>query len=624
MSNGEFHSKPLCSSFGSIVLAMVAGGLSLAAIVPTTIQDFHLPGTQIGDVSPGVIVTADNCIACHGAYDAQSEPYSNWHGSLMGQAGRDPLFFAQMATANQDVANVGYYCLRCHVPLSFTTGHAYQPDGSTLDYTDRDGVNCHFCHAMVDPIYRPGISPPEDINVLASLAEVPQFYGDSMFVLDHTGSRRGPRSDSAALHEFVPSPFHQTGEFCGTCHDVGNVCIDRQPNGTYSYNQLDQPTPNPDPHGQFPLERTYTEWKLSAFANGGVDMGGRFGGSGPTTVRSCQDCHMPVVTGKACSFGPVRSDLKRHDFAGATAWVLEIIKQYYAGDPEVDPVALEAGKTKAIDMLQRAASLELRQTAGTLRVRVINESGHKLPTGHIEGRRVWANVRFFDAGDALIREYGHYDAAEAELDEASTRVYEMHVGLSPAAAALTGYPPGVTTHMALADTIEKDTRIPPRGFNQAAYAAAGAPAVGITYADGQYWDDQVFALPAGASRTEVTVNYQTATRHYIEALFHGNTSDAWGQILHDLWLQTDKGPPIPMVTHSLVLGPFRLGDLNCDGVVTVSDIGPFVLALTDSAGYAAQFPGCTVHHADINQDGAATVGDIGPFVSLLTGRGESH
>lgn len=61
------------------------------------------------------------------------------------------------------------------------------------------------------------------------------------------------------------------------------------------------------------------------------------------------------------------------------------------------------------------------------------------------------------------------------------------------------------------------------------------------------------------------------------------------------------------------------GDMNCDGVISVSDIGGFVLALTNPAGYAAQFPNCSLLHADTNGDGMVSVGDIGPFVRLLTG-----
>ncbi|MDX2197982.1 MAG: hypothetical protein SF069_03305 [Phycisphaerae bacterium] len=62
-----------------------------------------------------------------------------------------------------------------------------------------------------------------------------------------------------------------------------------------------------------------------------------------------------------------------------------------------------------------------------------------------------------------------------------------------------------------------------------------------------------------------------------------------------------------------------VGDLNCDGIVSVGDIGAFVLALTDPAGYAAQFPQCEPDNGDVNADGNVTVGDIGGFVTLLTG-----
>lgn len=62
-----------------------------------------------------------------------------------------------------------------------------------------------------------------------------------------------------------------------------------------------------------------------------------------------------------------------------------------------------------------------------------------------------------------------------------------------------------------------------------------------------------------------------------------------------------------------------VGDMNCDGAITVSDIGPFVLALTNPAQYAIDFPGCDLNNGDINNDGAVTVSDIGPFVALLTG-----
>lgn len=62
-----------------------------------------------------------------------------------------------------------------------------------------------------------------------------------------------------------------------------------------------------------------------------------------------------------------------------------------------------------------------------------------------------------------------------------------------------------------------------------------------------------------------------------------------------------------------------VGDVNCDGLVSVSDIGAFVLALTDPVGYSVQFPDCDINLADTNGDGIVSVGDIGAFVQLLVG-----
>ncbi|MGE3182317.1 MAG: LamG-like jellyroll fold domain-containing protein [Phycisphaerae bacterium] len=60
------------------------------------------------------------------------------------------------------------------------------------------------------------------------------------------------------------------------------------------------------------------------------------------------------------------------------------------------------------------------------------------------------------------------------------------------------------------------------------------------------------------------------------------------------------------------------GDMNCDSIVSVSDIGAFVLALTNPTGYEQQFPCCNIMSGDVNEDGFITVSDIGPFVALLT------
>ncbi len=182
-------------------------------------------------------------------------------------------------------------------------------------------------------------------------------------------------------------------------------------------------------------------------------------------------------------------------------------------------------------------------------------------------------VRLRDASGALLREDGGYDPISAELQEHDTIVYERAVGLSDAAAAATGQTPGRTTHMALADTIVKDTRIPPRGFTNATYAAAGALAVGRRYADGQFWDDARFWIPSAAVTAEVRVLCQTVTHHYVEALCDANRTDHWGQTLHTLWEESGRAAPITMASAMIALNGFLRGDFNGNGLLDRADAG---------------------------------------------------
>jgi hypothetical protein len=511
-------------------------------LAPVDLEDFHVPGTQMGDVQLTSFMRPWDCAACHGASNMPAAPTPTWSTSLMSVAGRDPLFFAQLTTANQDVPGVGYYCLRCHVPMSIVTGHAADPTGDSLTDFDKDGVTCHFCHALVDPVTHDG-APDGDAPILASLADRPASYGNSQFVLDPKGLRRGPYRDAGALHPYTGSPFHRSADLCGTCHDVGNVAVDRV-DGGYGYNAPKQRAANANPTAQFPLERTYSEWKLSAFGRGGVDMGGRFGGPGAKVVSTCEDCHMPREEAKGCVFEPPRIDLARHDFAGASAWVLDIVS--LREGTKVDQPALARGHVNAVSMLQRAATLTLERAGTDVRVRVQNESGHKLPTGHIEGRRVFLNVIFTDAQEKVLAEHGGWSPMTGDLTGLPTTVFEMIIGLTAEAAKQTGLPPGPTTHMSLADVVVKDNRIPPRGFTVAAYEAVGAGAVPSTYADGENWAEVPFSVPKGATHVKARLLYQTVTREYVEALVNGNKTNGWGKELESLWLQTDRDPPITM------------------------------------------------------------------------------
>lgn len=63
------------------------------------------------------------------------------------------------------------------------------------------------------------------------------------------------------------------------------------------------------------------------------------------------------------------------------------------------------------------------------------------------------------------------------------------------------------------------------------------------------------------------------------------------------------------------------GDLNCSGGVDFDDIDPFVLSLSDPAGYESQYPNCNIARGDINGDGSVDFDDIDPFVECIANGG---
>ncbi len=62
-----------------------------------------------------------------------------------------------------------------------------------------------------------------------------------------------------------------------------------------------------------------------------------------------------------------------------------------------------------------------------------------------------------------------------------------------------------------------------------------------------------------------------------------------------------------------------IGDMTCNGITDAFDVEAFALALTDPAGYHAQYPNCDVSNGDINGDGTVDAFDIEPFVQALLG-----
>ena len=532
------------------------------SVLATTQQDFIIPGTQPGHLTTDIPPSAD-CNTCH------SQPiYDRWRGSMMSQAGRDPLMWSALYVANIDAPQSGEYCLRCHTPKGWLEGRSQPADGSALQPGDLlNGVACAVCHRLVDP--RPSTldeAAAIDKAIRSALLNpVPlDFVGSAAMIVDPQDRRRGPFSLGLALpyHPAYQTDFlQQTGDaitrsrLCGSCHNVSNPALSWDAGRNQFWpNTLNAPAPVFDTQLLFPVETTFDEWLFSDYARGGV-YAPTFAGSKPDgIVKTCQDCHMPRSSGTAAdaAFNPVTRDcltsgcLPVHTFVGGNTWTPALLQNPdWRLNAVSDSAFLQETSLQAGNMLRKAASmtvtLTLSDTAQLATVRVFNQTGHKLPSGYAEGRQMWLNLKAYDANRQLIYESGVYSPTSGQLArDADIKVYEVKQGLTPELAALLLKPAGESFHFLLNNSVIKDNRIPPRGYTQALYNRPGLRPVGAVYADGQYWDDTHYRLPLDTARLLVTLYYQTSSKEYIDFLRKNGGVD--GLSLGALW-DSLKSPP---------------------------------------------------------------------------------
>jgi len=595
-------------------LAILAAGTSSVLAI-----DFTPAGTQPG---PHGVLPASDCKSCHGAAEAAQAPsiaWNTWAGSMMAHATRDPIFWAALDVANADVPGVGDYCLRCHAPSAWMDGRVVKDGaGGTLaggangcallgDHDDEDefqrdfsGISCHLCHRQTEAGPTGQVARRENANLWIdddSCGGQPCRYGPYQY---------SEADVTTPPHAAASSEFVKRSEFCGTCHDVTTPITDTGPLRTLrNASGVDTGIP-------FPVERAYSEWKSSAYADRLFADG--FAEYEPRTQadrygQTCQACHMRSssdASAVACNYGSSRTgNLPMHEFAGANTWALRLIRDLYGPALGTDRVeAIDRSIQLARQMLAASGTVQpsiVSFAGNTLqaRVRVTNLSGHKLPTGYSEGRRMWLEVAAYANGSAVpFWRSGTYDAATAVLSDgdAPVKVYEVKHGRWDAAAN-GGAGACVTTdasgdeqfHFVLNDCIAKDNRIPPLGFRggtnpELAPVAATYPqttpgsGVLVNYDDVNY----TIAVPPGTAtpiEVRATLRHQVASRDYIEflrdeaarvsvpsetamcaaqrpgGLTTGPRNQRRADFLYDLWTSSGRSPPEPVATGSAQTAP---------------------------------------------------------------------
>ena len=449
--------------------------------------DVQQPGTQPFQAT--LLGGVSNCDGCHGYYDQAVEPTENWMGSMMAQAGRDPVFWAALAIANSDFPGAGDYCIRCHSPRGWHEGRAGQTDGSQLiSNVDQNGIECAICHNMVNPNGLEHAGQQTAPYVANSGGPTPEAYhGSGMQVLAGNSTRYGPYNDAfAAGHAWDQSLFHRSPEICGTCHEVSNpVTGDLAANNgaltPLASGQFSAISNGPvankaafknPPYKYGIVERTYSELKSSALSSTPISAfntlpadikrgaikrahdqaqlagtGGNYE-DGTTRYFNCQGCHMEPVVGEGAAFSlaQVRYDLPLHDLTGGNTWAPNAIKWLDSQSPSrlrlgkgITPImsqAMDRGVLRARASLKRGGALDI--TGNTLRV--TNLTGHKILTGYPEGRRIWIRTKWMNELNQVLREDGGYDSftstvngtpyTVASITDPNARIYQAKFGIT--------------------------------------------------------------------------------------------------------------------------------------------------------------------------------------------------
>ncbi|WP_428086551.1 hypothetical protein [Candidatus Thioglobus sp.] len=223
-------------------------------------------------------------------------------------------------------------------------------------------------------------------------------HGNSSFEMDPGPVKRATLKDSSSpFHATQYSELHNSSKFCANCHNIFH------------------------PDNNFPIERTYDEWKYSIYAQNDIQ---------------CMDCHMvPVnvairvadtltrphklkntgLSGVAAIGGPVRELVHDHAFVGGNAAMASVLE----GKESVS-------YQESVKRLQSVASLELKvNTRGgglhDVVVKVNNDrAGHNLPTSLTEVRQVWLEVVITNDKERELLRSGTLDKDSNDLPKDTT------------------------------------------------------------------------------------------------------------------------------------------------------------------------------------------------------------
>jgi hypothetical protein len=442
----------------TVVLAVALGVIICSTPSAQEVQETHLEK----------FATSDKCIACHSnLFDAEGNDVSighTWRSTMMAHSAKDPYWHAAVRREIEDhpeaQAAIEDKCSTCHMPMARTISNASGRNGKIFDHLGgsvevaaetalaRDGVSCTACHQIKADNFGEHSSFDGGFLIDMEPTEERQIFGP--FDVD-AGRRRIMKSAS----DFTPgeSPHVQRSELCATCHTLFTNALDDAGNIV----------------ARFPEQVPYLEWRHSSHRE----------------TQSCQDCHMPEVSGatKASSvLGELRENVSQHAFRGGNAFMLGILNRYRDELGVTTPAAeLEAAVERTKEHLSSSSatldieSVEMSESGLSFEIKVRNLAGHKLPTAY-PSRRVWIHVQVKDDRGAILFESGAPRPDGSIVGNDNDRdgaTYEPHYDEIVSIDQVQIYEPvildfrdQVTTGLLYGVRYAKDNRLLPSGFEK--------------------------------------------------------------------------------------------------------------------------------------------------------------
>jgi hypothetical protein len=446
------------------VVVKALGALLLSFCALCAVSSLHAQTPKYGTH----FETSDRCVACHnGLTTATGEDISigvHWRTSMMANSARDPYWMASVRRETIDHQNptisIEDECTICHMPmmryeakLAVRNGEAFAhlpPDPDKLaDRLADDGVSCTVCHQIASA----NLGTPESfvggflIDEKARPGERP-VYGPFEINKGHATIMH-----SSSAFRPAEGTHIRSSELCATCHTLMTKALDAQ--GAVI--------------GELPEQVPYQEWLHSDYR----------------TTKSCQSCHMPVVTEQAritSVFGEPRDGFARHTFVGGNFFMQRMLNRF-RNDLSVaaPPQEMDAAVVRTIAHLQsEAATIQVQDVAvrnGRLEavVSVENLGGHKLPTAY-PSRRAWLHLTVRDRSGHAVFESGALNANGSihgnDNDEDAGRFEPHHADITRAdqvqiyESVMAGADGRVTTGLLTALRFVKDNRLLPRGFDK--------------------------------------------------------------------------------------------------------------------------------------------------------------